>query len=122
VTNPKIIHDDSDEISDPHLLDQVARGKAGRYASICQVKYCGNDTGPFAVYSVSDIDDTDTLLFKAWFVLMAVAVTVRIFLVQAIDLKGDKSRNFKLLNWAVGIVTLVWGMAAGPPLCQPWIL
>ena len=41
---------------------------------------------------------------------MAVAVLIRIFLVRFIRLDGDAQTNFAKMNWAVGIVTSVWGL------------
>lgn len=48
--------------------------------------------------------------FHIWLGLMAVAVLIRIFLVRSIRLDDDANKNFVKLNWAVGIVTSVWGL------------
>jgi len=48
--------------------------------------------------------------FHIWIALMAVAVAVRIYLIQSIRLDNKISTNFTKLNWAVGIVTFVWGI------------
>ncbi len=48
--------------------------------------------------------------FHIWLGLMAVAVLIRIFLVRSIRLDDDAHKNFVKLNWAVGIVTSVWGL------------
>ncbi len=107
--NSKFIHDDLEGISDPHLLDQVAEEKLAYMHKFAKSSTMATILAPILCVPLY-VDDTDTLLFNMWFVLMALAVSIRIFLVQTIDVKGDKTRNFKLLNWAVGIVTCMWGM------------
>ncbi len=56
------------------------------------------------------IDTTDTLLFNAWYALMAGVVIARYFLIRAIGKSDDVQRNLVLLNTAVGIVTFAWGL------------
>jgi hypothetical protein len=46
----------------------------------------------------------------AWYLLMAVVVTIRIFLVKSMHLDKGIDLNFKKLNWGVGLVTFAWGM------------
>lgn len=48
--------------------------------------------------------------FHIWLGLMALAVVIRILLVRSISLDDDAKTNFAKLNWAVGIVTSVWGL------------
>jgi two-component system, sensor histidine kinase len=48
--------------------------------------------------------------FHIWLGMMVVAVMVRIFLIRSIRLDDDAATNFAKLNWAVGIVTSVWGL------------
>jgi signal transduction histidine kinase/CheY-like chemotaxis protein len=48
--------------------------------------------------------------FKIWLGLMAVAVVIRIVLIRSIRLEDRVQTNFTKLNWAVGIVTSVWGL------------
>ena len=107
--NPKTIHINSEVISDPHLLDQVAEEKLAYMHKFAKSSTMATILAPILCVPLY-IGETDGLLFDAWFLLMALAVTIRIFLVQAIDLKGEKTRNFTLLNWAVGMVTFVWGI------------
>ena len=109
MTNYKITHDDPGDISDPHLLDQVAEEKLAYMHNFAKSSTVATILAPILCVPLY-IDTTEAILFNTWFVLMALAVSIRIFLVQSIDLAGDKTRNFKLLNWAVGIVTLMWGM------------
>lgn len=45
-----------------------------------------------------------------WLGLMTVAVFIRIILIRSIQLKDKASKNFNKLNWAVGVVTSVWGI------------
>ena len=109
MTNSKITHDDPGEMSDPHLLDQVAEEKLAYMHKFAKSSTVATILAPILCVPLY-IDATEAILFNTWFVLMALAVSIRIFLVHSIDLAGDKTRNFKLLNWAVGIVTLMWGM------------
>jgi signal transduction histidine kinase/CheY-like chemotaxis protein len=53
---------------------------------------------------------TDNLWINAWFSLMALVVIARYFLIKRIDLKGDVKTNLRLLNFALGSVTFVWGI------------
>ena len=48
--------------------------------------------------------------FNIWLGLMAVAVVIRIVLIRSIRLEDKVQTNFTKLNWAVGIVTSVWGL------------
>jgi signal transduction histidine kinase len=54
-------------------------------------------------------ETTESLLFNAWFSLMALVVVARYFLIRSIDLNDDSQQNFKYLNLALSSVTLVWG-------------
>lgn len=56
------------------------------------------------------LETTDSQLFKIWFALMAMVVLARFFLIKKIDLKADVNTNMTLLNTALGLVTLVWGI------------
>ncbi len=109
MTKSKITQQDSELIADPHLLDQVAEEKLAYMHKFAKSSTVATILAPILCVPLY-IDETESLYFNAWFILMAVAVAVRIFLVQTMDLRGDKQRNFKILNWAIGIVTLMWGM------------
>lgn len=109
MTHSNMKHDDSEVMSDPHLIDQVAHEKLAYMHQFAKSSTVATILAPVLCVPLY-IDGTDTLNFYIWFVLMALAVTVRIFLVQWVDLRGDKARNFQKLNWAVGIVTLMWGL------------
>ena len=50
------------------------------------------------------------LRFYTWFALMTVVVLIRILLVRRIEVDKNIQTNFTLLNWGVGLVTLVWGL------------
>ncbi len=56
------------------------------------------------------LETTSNQLFNAWFIAMALVVLVRIFLIRALDLSGELKKNFLILNFALGIVTFVWGI------------
>lgn len=56
------------------------------------------------------LETTDNLLFNSWFLLMAIVVVARFFLIHAINFKGEVKKNFQLLNVALGSVTFVWGI------------
>jgi len=48
--------------------------------------------------------------FNSWFILMAVVVAYRIYLIKTIDLKRDIQLNFFWLNVGIGLTTLAWGL------------
>ena len=50
------------------------------------------------------------LRFYTWFALMTAVVLIRILLVRRIEVDKNIQTNFTLLNWGVGLVTLVWGL------------
>jgi two-component system, sensor histidine kinase len=50
------------------------------------------------------------LRFYTWFALMTTVVLIRILLVRRIEVDKNIQTNFTLLNWGVGLVTLVWGL------------
>jgi hypothetical protein len=47
------------------------------------------------------LETTDNLLFNSWFLLMAIVVVARFFLIHAINFKGEVKKNFQLLNIAL---------------------
>ena len=109
MAHTKDIQDGSELISDPHLINQVAHEKLAYMHEFAKSSTVATILAPILCVPLY-IDATDPVLFYIWFGLMALAVTVRVFIVQSVDLSGDKGQNFKKLNWAVGIVTFMWGM------------
>lgn len=55
-------------------------------------------------------DDTEPLRFSAWFAAMTLAVITRYVLLRSIRALPNPSQNAKVLNLAIGLVTLMWGM------------
>ena len=56
------------------------------------------------------LEVTQTPRFIAWFVAMAVAVITRYGLLRSIASLTKPPQSFQLLNIAIGLVTLVWGL------------
>lgn len=56
------------------------------------------------------IESTEPLLFTIWFGLMALMVSIRFFLLKSLNDPRDVNLNLFRLNFAVGIVTFVWGI------------
>jgi len=50
------------------------------------------------------------LVFHEWLTLMAVAVCIRIYLIRSTYSEPSLRIQFLKLNWAIGIVTFVWGI------------
>jgi signal transduction histidine kinase/CheY-like chemotaxis protein len=55
-------------------------------------------------------DDTEPLRFSAWFAAMTLAVITRYVLLRYIRSLSYKTQNIKVLNIAVSLVTLIWGI------------
>ncbi|PUE54534.1 ATP-binding response regulator [Limnohabitans parvus] len=55
-------------------------------------------------------DDTETLRFSAWFTAMTLAVITRYVLLRSIRALSNPAQNAKVLNLAIGLVTLMWGL------------
>lgn len=55
-------------------------------------------------------DDTEPLRFSAWLAAMTLAVITRYVLLRSIRALPNPSPNAKVLNLAIGLVTLMWGL------------
>ena len=94
---------------DPAFIKQVATEKLGYMRDFAKSSTIATILAPLLCVPLYDVTAGDWQIY-AWFLLMAVVVTVRIFLVKSIDLSKDIALNFKKLNWGVGLVTFAWGM------------
>jgi signal transduction histidine kinase/CheY-like chemotaxis protein len=56
------------------------------------------------------LDVTEPLRFGAWFAAMTVAVITRYVLLRSIRTLSNPPQNANVLNIAIGLVTLTWGM------------
>ena len=102
-------HDYSSLTSDPAFIKQVATEKLSYMRDFAKSSTIATILAPLLCIPLYDVTAGDWQIY-AWFLLMAVVVTVRIFLVKSIDLSKDIALNFKKLNWGVGLVTFAWGM------------
>jgi len=94
---------------DPNFLNQVAIEKLGYMHSFAKSSTVATILAPLLCIPLYG-PTAEAWRIYVWFVLMALVVTVRIFLVNSINLEKDIALNFKKLNVGIGIVTLVWGM------------
>jgi signal transduction histidine kinase len=102
-------HDYSFLTNDPAFIKQVATEKLSYMRDFAKSSTIATILAPLLCIPLYDVTAGDWQIY-AWFLLMAVVVTVRIFLVKSIDLSKDIALNFKKLNWGVGLVTFAWGM------------
>ena len=102
-------HDYSSLTNDPAFIEQVAIEKLGYMRDFAKSSTIATILAPLLCIPLYDVTTGNWQIY-AWFLLMAVVVTVRIFLVKSIDLDKDIDLNFKKLNWGVGLVTFAWGM------------
>ncbi len=102
-------HDFSFLTSDPAFIKQVATEKLSYMRDFAKSSTIATILAPLLCIPLYDATAGDWQVY-AWYLLMAVVVTVRIFLVKSIDLDQDIGLNFKKLNWGVGLVTFAWGM------------
>ena len=56
------------------------------------------------------LDVTELLRFSAWFAAMTMAVITRYVLLRSIRALSNPPQNANVLNIAIGLVTLMWGM------------
>lgn len=55
-------------------------------------------------------DSTDTLPLWVWFSAMSLAVMARLWLLRSIRRLPNPPKDAKVLNFAIGLVTLMWGL------------
>jgi signal transduction histidine kinase len=95
--------------SEEHLIAQVATEKISYMHTFAKSSTMATIVAPLLcipLYGTEPIGQS----FHIWLALMAVAVAVRIYLIQSIRLDDSVRTNFNKLNWAVGLVTFVWGI------------
>jgi len=95
--------------NDPVFIKQVATEKLGYMRDFAKSSTIATILAPLLCIPLYDSSIGGWQVY-AWYLLMAVVVTVRIFLVNSIDLDKGIGSNFKKLNWGVGLVTFAWGM------------
>jgi hypothetical protein len=95
--------------SELHLNEQVAIEKISYMHTFAKSSTVATIVAPLLCIPLYDTVEFGQK-FYIWLALMAVAVAVRIYLIQSIRLDNKISTNFTKLNWAVGIVTFVWGI------------
>ena len=102
-------YDYSSLINDPAFIKQVAYEKLGYMQEFAKSSTVATILAPLLCVPLYDATSGDLQVY-AWFLLMAIVVTARIFLIKSIDLNKDIDLNFKKLNWGIGLVTFAWGM------------
>jgi signal transduction histidine kinase/CheY-like chemotaxis protein len=96
-------------VSDSHLIAQVAIEKISYMRDFAKSSTVATIVAPLLCIPLYESADFP-LRFHVWLALMAVAVCIRIFLIQSIRLDSPTRTNFLKLNWAVAVVTFVWGI------------
>lgn len=100
---------DSTEPMDSRQVQQVALEKISYMHGFAKTSTPATIIAPLLCIPLFDSVDLGSN-FHIWLGMMVVAVMVRIFLIRSIRLDDDAATNFAKLNWAVGIVTSVWGL------------
>lgn len=100
---------DSTEPMDSRQVQQVALEKISYMHGFAKTSTPATIIAPLLCIPLFDSVDLGSN-FHIWLGMMVVAVMVRIFLIRSIRLDDNAATNFAKLNWAVGIVTSVWGL------------
>lgn len=100
---------DSTEPMDSRQVQQVALEKISYMHGFAKTSTPATIIAPLLCIPLFDSVDLGSN-FHIWLGMMVVAVMVRIFLIRSIRFDDDAATNFAKLNWAVGIVTSVWGL------------
>jgi len=101
--------DYSSLIKDPVFIKQVAVEKLSYMRDFAKSSTIATILAPLLCVPLYDFNIGGWQVY-AWYLLMAIVVTIRIFLVKSIHLDKGIDLNFKKLNWGVGLVTFAWGM------------
>ena len=96
-------------VSDGHLQAQVAVEKISYMCNFAKSSTVATIVAPLLCIPLYDTVEFG-VRFHVWLALMAVAVCIRIALIQSIRLDSSVRTNFTKLNAAVAIVTFVWGI------------
>ena len=104
-------HDQSDptEHMDERQVQQVALEKISYMHGFAKSSTAATIIAPLLCIPLFDRVELGSR-FNIWLGLMAAAVLIRIVLIRSIRLEDKTSTNFAKLNWAVGVVTSVWGI------------
>jgi len=104
-------HDQSDptEHMDERQVQQVALEKISYMHGFAKSSTGATIIAPLLCIPLFDKIELGSR-FNIWLGLMAVAVLIRIVLIRSVRLEDKTSTNFVKLNWAVGVVTSVWGI------------
>ena len=99
----------SDPVSEARLKEQVAAEKISYMRDYAKSSTVATILAPLLCIPLyADIEFQFQL--HAWLGLMTLAVCVRIYLIRSISPASSQHTQFTQLNWAVGIVTFVWGL------------
>ncbi len=104
-------HDQSDptEHMDERQVQQVALEKISYMHGFAKSSTAATIIAPLLCIPLFDRVELGSR-FNIWLGLMAAAVLIRIVLIRSIRLEDKTSTNFAKLNWAVGVVTSIWGI------------
>ena len=99
----------SDPASEARLKEQVAAEKISYMRDYAKSSTVATILAPLLCIPLyANIEFQ--LQLHAWLGLMTLAVCVRIYLIRSISPASSQHTQFTQLNWAVGIVTFVWGL------------
>lgn len=98
-----------DALPDDHLQEQVAAEKISYMRDYAKSSTVATILAPLLCVPLYN-DQVFELRFHAWMLLMAAAVCIRIYLIRSMRESSSPQTQFTKLNWAVGIVTFVWGI------------
>ena len=92
-----------------NLLEQVAFEKISYMQKYAKSSTVATIIAPLLCIPLYDSPE-QIYKFSIWLSIMALAVMVRIFLINSIDLDKPIAENFSKLNFSVGVVTFTWGI------------
>ena len=98
----------SNTLANENLLQQVAYEKINYMRNYAKSSTVATIIAPLLCIPLYN-SPSQLNKFSIWLAIMALAVVVRILLINSIDLKRPIDNNFLKLNWSVGIVTFTWG-------------
>jgi len=98
-----------DPSSEDHLQAQVAAEKISYMRDYAKSSTVATILAPLLCIPLYNSLESGMHL-HVWLGLMVVAVCIRIYLIQSLRSETSQSAQFAKLNWAVGIVTFVWGL------------
>lgn len=100
---------DPTEHMDEHQLQRVALEKISYMHGFAKSSTAATIIAPLLCIPLFASIDLGQK-FNIWLGLMSVAILIRIILIRSIRLEDNSRTNFVKLNWAVGVVTSVWGI------------